>query len=278
MSPPRPDAQFETLVPGVPAFGRMAVLPSDTQIFGFPVAFFEVFGDGPADEKSRADLAAHFQSWITRHSVSVCGCAIPAPSGPWKLMLPELGFRFVDLTIEVRLRDLRRAVLPEPRLQVRIAEPGDRAALEEMAARSFAHGRYFADPLFSPDLARRRYQHWIREALSNEQGDNRVFVIGESGALEGFFLARIQDGTADLRLAAVAPEFQGTGIGLSLYAAALHELRKAGVQKAFSNISAGNTVVLNLYSALGFRAANPKAIYHWHAARPVPGSRNDAGL
>ncbi|MGA3018755.1 MAG: GNAT family N-acetyltransferase [Bryobacteraceae bacterium] len=259
------EVQFEELRAGVPALGRAAVLPWDTEIFGFPVASYRVEGDDVLDEASRKDLAAHFHSWMTRHDVSVCGCAIPAGSLFWKSFLPELGFRFVDFGIEARIRDLASVALPEARTVLRSPEPGDRAAIETLAARSFAHGRYFADALFPRELARHRYQRWIANALAVEGGPDRIYVLGERGSVDGFFHLAIQGQVADLRLAAVAPEFQGTGMGWDLYVSVLHELRRLRVRKLVTSISVANTAILNLYSMLGFRFAHPEAIYHWHA-------------
>ena len=125
------------------------------------VALFRV-GDEAPDNAIRKDVAPHFSSWMMHHEVSVCGCVLPAGNVFWKSFLPTLGFRFVDFAIEARLRDLSSATLPPVRAVLRNPQRGDQGAIEALAARSFAHGRYFADPLFPRDLAQRRYKRWLQ--------------------------------------------------------------------------------------------------------------------
>lgn len=260
------ELQFEEIQAGVPAFGRAALLPWDTEIFGFPVAFYQVGSADSLDQAVRNDLPGHFLSWMARNRVSVCGCVIPAAGLSWKSFLPELGFRFVDFSIQARFHGLQSAHLPQFRSVLRIPEPGDRLAIQELAARSFAHGRYCADALFPRELANRRYRRWTANALDVANGADRVFILGERGTVDGFFHVTVQGQVADLRLAAVASQLQDTGIGFDFYVSVLHELKKLGVRRTFTSISAANTAVMNLYSMLGFRFAHPEMIYHWHAA------------
>lgn len=254
---------FEEIRAGEPAFGQAALLPWDSEIFGFPVASYRL---APEFSAVRARLAAEFHSWMTRRAVSLCACAIPAADACGKAVLPELGFRFVDVGLEARLPNLQTARLPEQRIGVRLAAPEDGPALEALAARSFQHGRYFADALFPAELAQRRYQRWMAHALASQ---DCVYVLGEDSRIDGF-LHLVRDGqTADLRLAAVAPEVQTTGLGVYLYVSVFHELKKLGVRRIVTSISAANTAVLNLYATSGFRFSNPEAIYHWHAECPA---------
>ena len=119
------EPQFEEVRGGAPALGKAALLPWDTEIFGFPVALFRV-GDEAPDNAIRKDVAPHFSSWMMHHEVSVCGCVLPAGNVFWKSFLPTLGFRFVDFAIEARLRDLSSATLPPVRAVLRNPQRGDR--------------------------------------------------------------------------------------------------------------------------------------------------------
>lgn len=259
------EIQFEEILSGVPQLGKAAVIPWDTEIFGFPVASYHAEVEVALDRALRETLVTHFPAWMMSHRVSVCSCVIPAGNLFWKSFLPDLGFRFVDFAIEARCRDLSTAVLPEARISLRHPSPEDHPMIEALAERSFAHGRYFADGLFSRERAQRRYQRWMANALGASTSSDLVFVLGEPGSVEGFFHVAVNGSTADLRLAAITPELQRTGIGWDLYVAVLHTLRDAGVRRVVTIISTANTVVLNLYSSLGFRFAQPEATYHWHA-------------
>lgn len=258
------EPKFEEICAGAPALGRAALLPWDTEIFGFPAASYLVDSCDALDEAAKKDLATNFYSWMTCHHVFICGCVIPAESLFWKSFLPALGFHFVDFSIEAKFRDLSSAPLPRVRVALRDPDPEDHLAIETLAAQSFAHGRYLADALFPRELALRRYRRWIASALSVANGPDHVYVLGEPGRVDGFFHVAVMGEMADLRLAAVAPELQGTGIGLELYVSVLHELKKVGVRRVVTSISAANTAVTNIYSRLGFRFARPETIYHWH--------------
>ena len=263
------DPQFEEILEDFPILGKAALLPWDAQIFGFPVALYRI-GDETPNEADLNKLASHFGAWMTRHNVSVCGCIFPAGNVFWKSFLPTLGFRFVDFSIEARLPSLSSAKLPPARVALRNSGPADQGVIEALAKSSFAHGRYYADPRFPKELAQRRYKQWVANALVAANGIDRVFVLEEDGTVKGFFHVAIHGHAADLRLAAIDPELQGSGMGFELYISVFHELKKLGVRKLVTSISAANTAVMNIYSTLGFRFACPEMVYHWHA--PVAGN------
>ncbi len=243
--------------------GSAALVPWDSDIFGFRVAAYKA-----GSVRSQQEIAAfkvHFRSWMRANDILLCSCAVPATDSFWRRWLPEAGFRFVDCALQVSLGPLSRAHLPKVRLGLRPAEPPDHSAIEAIAAQSFAHGRYHADPFFPDELAHRRYLRWIQNALLGGKPEDRVFVLGKPGQVMGFYHATIEGDQSDLRLAAVKPDLKKTGAGVDLYAGVLHELRRLGIRRVVSTISPANTGVMNLYSMLGFRFSAPEVIYHWHA-------------
>lgn len=256
---------FKEISGGNPVLGRACLLPWDTEIFGFPVGCYQI-GTEELDEPMKHEFSAHFLSWSRRNQLALCLCAIPAASLFWKLCLPEVGFCFVDFGVRATLNGLQTASLPEGRTQLRKAQPEDWEIIETIAAQSFRHGRYHADPLFPRQLADLRYQRWIRSALSGEHDIDHVYVMGEPGRVKGFYHVTIEGSRSDLRLAAVPPELQGTMLGFDLYVSMLHLLKRLGVRRATTSISASNTAVMNIYSMLGFGFSEPETIYHWHAA------------
>jgi hypothetical protein len=90
------ELHFEDISGGQPLFGSAAVVPWDTEIFGFPVAYYRI-GAASLDPSARSALQERFLAWAQRNKISVCACAIPAANSSWKLYLPEFSFRFVDL-------------------------------------------------------------------------------------------------------------------------------------------------------------------------------------
>jgi N-acetylglutamate synthase-like GNAT family acetyltransferase len=88
--------------------------------------------------------------------------------------------------------------------------------------------------------------------------------MGEPGQVQGFYHLTIEGQVSDLRLAAVRPDLQGSLFGVELYVAALHVLKKSGVRRVITNLSAANTPAMSILAMLDFRFAEPEAIYHWH--------------
>jgi GNAT superfamily N-acetyltransferase len=183
--------------------------------------------------------------------------------------LAHLGFYPVELTYEISL-PLHRlgSVAPgwKPRASLRAAEPSDLPSLLTIAGSAFHADRYHRDPHIAASRADRRFSSWIADGLKAKEP---VFVYENLRTLEilGFFHWRpTGDRTVDLRLAAVHPRFQGTGVGASMYEAVLGELRALGHETATTRISAANLDVVNLFARLGFTFR--RAQMTWHHYRP----------
>jgi L-amino acid N-acyltransferase YncA len=258
------EARFTDLVPTDPDLGTVALVPWDTEIFDFPVARFS-----PAVPQLAPAAAARCRralaQWTDQHAIRLWICDIPASHVFWKKYLPRLGFQSADVALRATLSNLQRAALPESRCELRPATPDDHDAIEQIAATGFQHGRYHADPTFPRRLADKRYQQWIARALSNADPSERVYVLVQPGKVAGFYHVKIEnDGSADLRLASLRPELQGTMLGLDLYSSMLQVLANLGVRRVSTKISALNTGVLNVYSMLGFHFGSPELLFHRH--------------
>ena len=260
--------QYEELCPGNPALGTIAVIPWDSEIFGFPVASYRLPLDAPPDD-IQGMLRASLSGWATANSVVLCSCAVPAAERYRRGCLPRAGFQEVDFSLQVALNGLQSTKLPEARAELREATAADHESIKRIAAAGFQHGRYHADPRFPRELADRRYSQWMANALSGDDPHDRVFVLGEPGRVQGFYHVSMEEAVSDLRLASVAPELKGTMLGFDLYASILHVLKHRGVRRVIASISAANTAVMNVFATLGFRFSQPEMIYHWHAEAPL---------
>jgi mycothiol synthase len=70
--------------------------------------------------------------------------------------------------------------------------------------------------------------------------------------LVGFIWLKAGDGEGEIYVIAVAPHFQGRGLGKALVVEGLRKLEKAGAEKAFLYVDADNHRALRLYRELGF--------------------------
>jgi hypothetical protein len=262
---------FEELSSGDPTLGQICLLPWDSETFGFSVATYKVGADN-LDRASFDKFLSLFSTWVQQNEVELCSCGIPPKHRFWIDHFNEAGFLFVDMGIRASLRNLSRVSIPQARFELREAKPEDFDAIEAIASGSFHDGRYHADPIFPARLANMRYRDWMRRALKEKNSVDRVYVLGQPGSVDGFYHVTVEDTTADLRLAAVAPALKGTMVGFDLYVAVLIILKTLGVRRVDTNISAANTAVLNVYAALGFRFSDAEAIYHWHSERMRSGA------
>jgi GNAT superfamily N-acetyltransferase len=254
---------YEPLDPEDPARGSIAMIPWDSETFGFTVAQFRPGTRLPGD--------ALF-CWARRTGAELIAAITPAADRERAALLSTAGFRFVDFAL-LGHRGLARDVrVPSLGLELRRAEAADLPVLERIARTAFRAGRYHMDPRFPEALAGRRYARWIANALARGE---EVYVFGSPGEPHCFCHMVRGGDRVDLPLVAVEKEAQGGIYGAQLIAESLKVAKAAGARQVFVRISAANLPALNLYAGLGFRFSEPEAVFHWHApgaAHLLPGT------
>jgi hypothetical protein len=257
------ELSFQPLEDGAPGWGRIAILPWDTDIFGFPVAAWT-----PADPVGLAPslpaFRARLEAWAAAHRVELVACTVAADDRAWRALLPEAGFSCVDQTFRIMLR-VQAFSAPPPATPVRLAAAADGPSIEEIAAHAFRHGRYHADPRFPRELADRRYRRWVRTACRSADPLDRVYVLGAPGTVKGFFQLRLDQDRAEVGIIAVTKGLQGSRAGPELLIGTQLALKAEGVRWLTAKISAANAAVVDLVARLGYRFRQPEAVFHWHA-------------
>ena len=80
---------------------------------------------------------------------------------------------------------------------------------------------------------------------------------------DGFVLARVAGGEAEILTLAVAPPARGQGVGRGLLQAAIVRAHQLGAQAMFLEVGTENPAALALYAGLGFaKAGMRKGYYH----------------
>lgn len=95
---------------------------------------------------------------------------------------------------------------------------------------------------------------------------------GDGLAPAGFALYRAVAGEAELLTVAVAPVARREGLGAGLLAACEDGARKAGAQRMFLEVAAGNAAARTLYDRTGYRECGRRRDYY----RRPDGSHDDA--
>ena len=146
------------------------------------------------------------------------------------------------------------------------ASAGDAESLLQVAATSFRYSRFHLDPLVADSLANRIKREWIASYLARQRGDD-LWTVRFNGEIAGFLAViggddhGVHHKTIDL--VAIAPAFQGRGIGHAVmrfffrrYADACDRLR-VGTQIA-------NVPSVRLYEAAGMRIERSQYVLHMH--------------
>lgn len=246
-----------------PEWGRVFVVPWDTDIFGFPVGVYEPGAPGAIQAELDA-VAEGFHAWTSAHRVELVSCSVPADDRAWRMLMPALGFTCVEQTLGLRFR-VQTYSAPPPSRPVRLATVEDHPQIEEIAGHTFHHGRYNADPRFPVELADRRYRHWVRSACTSTSPADRVYVVGGPGNVKGFFQLRLVESRAEVGIMGVTETAKGSPAAFDLMTGMQLDLKALGIQWLTAKISAGNTRVINLVSHFGYRFQNAQATFHWHA-------------
>jgi RimJ/RimL family protein N-acetyltransferase len=237
------------------------LVPWDTDIFGFPVGQIERIAVLGADAST--DFEA-FEEWRAQQDIRLVSCRLPHDRLVESMFLEDRGFRFVEMVYSPRLDRLDTVLALPDGPQIEPATAADRAAIEEIAGTAFATGRLLLDHRIDAALSAERYRVWVRNSFENPR--HAVLKAMIDDALVGFFIVEDKaDGSAYWHLTAIAPGWQGRGVGTALWKGMIARHHAAGRTAVETTISAHNTPVINLYARLGFRFQPPETTFHWTA-------------
>jgi RimJ/RimL family protein N-acetyltransferase len=244
---------------------RCAIVANDSETFGFPVAVIEALELDPAGDAG--PLLRELDAWCDQNDVRLMSCRLDHLRLRESMVLEGHGFRFVEMVYRPQLAGLDRLAEPDRQIEVAEAEATDLAAIEAIAHAAFSTGRLLLDARLDPELSRRRYANWVRSSFNDPA--HTVLKAELAGVLVGFFVVEQRpDHRVYWHLTAVAPDWQGKGIGLSLWRTILLRHRAEGVTLVETTVSGHNPAVMNLYARLGFSFAAPQMTFHWLRAAP----------
>ena len=236
-----------------------ALVPWDSEIFGFPVAQIRRFDLGEGARP--AEVLDVFDAWCTSHDVRLVSCRLDHLQLRESMALEERGFRFIEMVYGPRFDSFGAIAAPKHDLQVAEATPADVARIEDVAYSAFTTGRFLLDDRLAPELSRRRYATWVRNSFASPE--HTVLKAEADGDLVGFLIVEQRpDQSVYWHLTAIAPDWQGKGIGMSLWQTMLIRHRTEGATFVETTISGHNLPIINLYARLGFSFASAQMTFH----------------
>lgn len=266
MSQPAFVLDYHSLSTDHPEFGQVAVIPWDTEIFGFPVGKYKV-GNPDYLALNQTTFLYSLMDWVSSNRVELISASTPADDFKTLTILRELGFHSVDCSLRATLRKIQSMDFSASPSTLRPAQPEDQESVELLAGEIFNSGHYCADRRFPPALAHKRFRQWLRNAFLSTDPGTHIFVQGAPGNIRGFSHFERKGDLADIRIAGINSNSQ-SGIarsGFSLYRDTIRAVKELGMKNAVAVVYAANTAALNLHAILGFRFSHSEAQLHWHA-------------
>ena len=255
---------YEPLCKDLCNSGQIALLPWDTETFGFGVADYE-FDDTKLNTQQLTQLGQCFEAWAKAHLVELIGTTVSAMNSSALYFLQSLGFRYIDTILMLRYEDVQNATWqPAKKVMLTEANQNDLPAVIQICGKAFENGRYHADPRFPRHLANQRYQDWARRSFDSENPQT-ILAARINDAVCAFSIVRIDGKEGCIELNAVSPQWQGKKVGLSLIASTMRYFQHKGVSLVLSKISAANMAAMNLHAFFGARFYDPRILLHWHA-------------
>jgi ribosomal-protein-alanine N-acetyltransferase len=139
----------------------------------------------------------------------------------------------------------------EPEAAIRPMQAGDLSRVMEIAA-GVGSAPHWPDSAF-------------RNAINPELAPARVALVAaapETGTVDGFAVASLLAGQAELEIIVIAAERQGRGWGRRLLQELIGELRRKDVHEVFLEVRVSNQAALHLYRSFGFAETGRRTRYY----------------
>ena len=132
-------------------------------------------------------------------------------------------------------------------------------------------------PPYEPDAMARIHaasfaDAWSAEWIASLLAQPGTFAFMDAERADGFVLARVAGGEAEILTLAVEPAARRRGIGSSLVSAACLQARELGARAVFLEVNHTNQPARSLYARLGFREVGRRRGYY----QSPDGSSEDA--
>jgi GNAT superfamily N-acetyltransferase len=163
--------------------------------------------------------------------------------------------------------DLTKRAIPEDtgNFPVRRLRPGDEEQVRLVAVAAFKgyKGHYHADRRLDRRRCDEGYVSWAERSCIPKTAAAEVLVAESNGEVVGFATLRLNSAEeAEGLLYAVAPEWQGRGIGPSLMIRSLQWCRSQGAQRMIISTQVTNVSMQKVWCRVGFEPSHSYYTFH----------------
>jgi hypothetical protein len=202
------------------------------------------------------DIAAEEARYVQEFRPGYVSCRVPMEDLATIQRLEHHGFRFIECQIRSTVRFSRAYDVSRFPYEYQRVTTDD--ALEEVldiASRTVLHDRFSVDPAVPKGVSGSRYRRYVEKSFAAP--DEAVWRLYDPVSRQtlNFRTHRVTGpGEVLLLLGGVHPEFKGLGLGVIASYFCFNQMRRDGVLRASTHISAINYPVFNLeIGGLGFR-------------------------
>lgn len=228
-------------------------LPWDSEFFGVRIARLKKSGLQSGDLEATLD-------WCRRERIACLYLLAESADLQTVRLAEDNGFRMTDQRMTFA-RSLDAETSPAAENSIRPSLESDIPALAAIARRSHRDSRFSCDPRFSPSRCGDLYAVWIERSCMGWA--QRVLVAAVEGEPAGYCSCHLTPTrTGSIGLFAVAPEWQGRGLGLRLVSSALTYFRSNQATRVTVVTQGRNLAAQRLYQRTGFVTEAVEIWYH----------------
>lgn len=176
--------------------------------------------------------------------------------------LAQLGYEPVDRLITSTLRVRSASSTSVPGVSIdhheRLDNERDIATLAAFTAETMRTSHFHADPRLSPQATRQLFAEWARNDITHRA--SRTIVARAGNEVVGYITVLIHETTAIIDLVAVAPVWQGRGIGSALMTSFVEWVATTELEATVG--TQATNPALALYERHGFVPTGEHLTYH----------------
>ncbi|MBK8535841.1 MAG: GNAT family N-acetyltransferase [Candidatus Competibacteraceae bacterium] len=183
-----------------------ALVPWDTEIFGFPVA--QIRELEVTNRLSATEAYQTFQEWLDVNEIRIASGRLPHNQLQESMFLEAQGFRFVEMVLHPKIEGIQYLNIPKDSLIITPVLESDLPIVQDIAERAFGYERYHVDPRLDPNLGNKRYGCWVKNSLHHP--NQQLLKIMEGQHIVALFIIESkEDQSAYWHLTAISPQWQG---------------------------------------------------------------------
>ncbi len=209
-----------------------------------------------ADVSPGDDLAAEEERYIAKFQPYYVSCRVPLEEAATIQHLERHGFCLIECQIRSRVRfqhdcDVSRFPFEYERVTTK-------EALEDVlniASSSVVHDRFTVDRAVPVGVSGERYRRYVKKSFSSPNEEVwRVYDPATKRTLAFRTHRRVAADEALLLLGGVHPDYKSLGLGVASSHFCFNQMRRDGIRRAVTHISAINYPIFNLeIGHFGFR-------------------------